>query len=1465
MKEKGIKVYFEEGGGGGGGGGGGRLRASIFSLSLSLSLFSLPPCHPDGYQSYTLFIPDLRFTEVSACGLRYFVSPSLITSNSTPHYSRAPFLTLFFLLASLLHLPGVLQTTKAFVVHILSLPAFLKRQFTYLHRLLLDASLLSHGDLSNLSTDFFRNVPGLEAPPVDPAAVLQIPMIAMPAWSHMPMHLTAEEQAEVDEDPFADYNVNDAYVVDYDGDSNDPLSAEEDQLADSPGPVHESPIPQPSRRRKRALSPQGSIQPLRYPPPTAEEQIGGGYPRREATPPINPPATRLRTNLIPTRRQLKTPKPINGGVRRTFGGLRATSRTFGGFALPPDPSAGVAPSFTNTLSFSLPPAGPSGEPLSFPPPEPPSTPPQRPRPRPAHGKARIEAWEALCNKLVVREDKPTSHRAMSDEPGTRPVAQARAETTPTSKPRAPSAEYQPPPPRYQPPPPPPPPHSAFYQPISLPPPPAGYSPGIHRLMPPGPRPLTPVVEDLELGELPIPSPAASDYNEDALKDIRGRPTTEQAARLLQFVQVELGVGMGGTRTRVSREASSMRWQSINGYSPALILTPWNSPSSPTRMMYKKFQEAYSEGEAELILEKYAELMLLEGEETLASRQRQFDRICNGLRGSIDIANEKDFEAIVLIVGASIHEDTELAQVIATPSLETAFAKSLKNSTTGRPLRNDHLLGVAKLCAYAGQLERSMGSMLMLPEALEALEALETTIMPHAEKLAKAVAVTTAAAKASAELTKAETATAAVAKAFAELKKGSAVVAKASAPVAKVKKTSPAMLHPALHHRSHRRPSTITPTAGPSTIAPTVGPSIADPVVIKNTTPNLNAMRDRFCDMSQACIGFDLFRDKGAQLGGNFLWVPLAATLAANNLRLLGYPTNTRLPSQGSSDKGSGAWRAQELTWFNVALAEHESKSGWGFRLEHHPYSKGDLVIIGHDYTFATPQDPSANKEFWQTSRGKPVYCQDVEGNVWSACIDVRRAGDAAITKTFIRAKAKKSKKKAAVKVEEGYDDDDDNDDDGDEEDGETEEEVISSKAKGKSKAVEGRSKVAKVPEVRTKSVAAKKTTAVAARKTTAQPKKMTSAKQKAPSADSSDFYEDDVPEEEEATSPPPPMKKLRSAGPISPMPPPPPRTLQQPVQYMESAPVPAGKPGGMFKMVMKQVSFTPPRAPANHPAVVAERRRRIHAIKPVEQDDGPSGSHTAASREIANAARRNFLLPQNPAAAPRPREPRAQRPKPAATPSAPQLPAQPANVAQMASQMPGSWRRCLPSSSPHFLICSNPRNSIHTAVYFSTNNCFLRYDDTREGGEGPRRVFPDGEGWRMNEGYEGRCRVNGGFTHTRKPPKRPLRACRRNRESGMDGAAGPRMRPSGPYQMAEEGDEVLVGGRQVNGHQHCPYWNTYGSGWVPGAQLRYASSEENIPAVIRYGENGLIEDSLLQRWSGRFLREQSQQMNPQRQ
>jgi hypothetical protein len=53
-------------------------------------------------------------------------------------------------------------------------------------------------------------------------------------------------------------------------------------------------------------------------------------------------------------------------------------------------------------------------------------------------------------------------------------------------------------------------------------------------------------------------------------------------------------------------------------------------------MYRKFQEAYPDGEAETILGKYQEVAQGEQEDTLASRQRQFDRVCNSFRGSVRI-------------------------------------------------------------------------------------------------------------------------------------------------------------------------------------------------------------------------------------------------------------------------------------------------------------------------------------------------------------------------------------------------------------------------------------------------------------------------------------------------------------------------------------------------------------------------------------------------------------------------------------------------------------------------------------------------------------------------------------------------------------------------------------------------------------------------------------------------------------
>jgi hypothetical protein len=51
-------------------------------------------------------------------------------------------------------------------------------------------------------------------------------------------------------------------------------------------------------------------------------------------------------------------------------------------------------------------------------------------------------------------------------------------------------------------------------------------------------------------------------------------------------------------------------------------------------MYRKFQEAYPEGEAETILHKYQEVAQGEQEDTLAGQQQLFDWVCTGFRGSV---------------------------------------------------------------------------------------------------------------------------------------------------------------------------------------------------------------------------------------------------------------------------------------------------------------------------------------------------------------------------------------------------------------------------------------------------------------------------------------------------------------------------------------------------------------------------------------------------------------------------------------------------------------------------------------------------------------------------------------------------------------------------------------------------------------------------------------------------------------
>jgi hypothetical protein len=195
--------------------------------------------------------------------------------------------------------------------------------------------------------------------------------------------------------------------------------------------------------------------------------------------------------------------------------------------------------------------------------------------------------------------------------------------------------------------------------MSLPPPPFGYDPALDRI-----DRLPPVAEDSE-PEFQMPSPPAGE-GDAAVKDAGGRPTTDQAGRLVQFVQAvrSLAVAFGeecnlplerfltaiarsvtkkgkGSRigngwnlyesfARSERHAIDEYMRIAPDFDPATMTLP-QLTSVDLRDMYNKFQETFPDGEAETILEAYSEYAQLEQDETLASRQRQFDRVCSGLQ------------------------------------------------------------------------------------------------------------------------------------------------------------------------------------------------------------------------------------------------------------------------------------------------------------------------------------------------------------------------------------------------------------------------------------------------------------------------------------------------------------------------------------------------------------------------------------------------------------------------------------------------------------------------------------------------------------------------------------------------------------------------------------------------------------------------------------------------------------------
>jgi hypothetical protein len=260
-------------------------------------------------------------------------------------------------------------------------------------------------------------------------------------------------------------------------------------------------------------------------------------------------------------------------------------------------------------------------------------------------------------------------------------------------------------------------------------------------------------------------------------------------------------------------------------------------------------------------------------------------------------------------------------------------------------------------------------------------------------------------------------------------------------------------------------------------------------------------------------------------------------------------------------------------------------------------------------------------------------------------VDLRRAGDAAITKRLIAERQVKAptKGKAKAKAKES-------DGEEDEEEEQEVEEVPSAKGKGRA---------APKPALRSAPKPAAKPTAKPAPKPAPKPAakvpkvgKTAASKQKTPLDESSDeFFDDDDDDDGEEEPSPPPAKRLRLAGAPRPVPavtkvgktsarkrkarpaedsgedsgeffdfndhnhdaeeeeettlPPAKKTRSAGASDTSRHPLATQEGGGRSSKSSKHVTFAS--GNANDPAVQAERRRRIGAIPSPESQAGPSG------------------------------------------------------------------------------------------------------------------------------------------------------------------------------------------------------------------------------------------------------------------
>ncbi|KAJ7490762.1 hypothetical protein FB451DRAFT_1513704 [Mycena latifolia] len=157
---------------------------------------------------------------------------------------------------------------------------------------------------------------------------------------------------------------------------------------------------------------------------------------------------------------------------------------------------------------------------------------------------------------------------------------------------------------------------------------------------------------------------------------------------------------------------------------------------------------------------------------------------------------------------------------------------------------------------------------------------------------------------------------------------------------------------------------------------------------RKVTVETNEWRDGFSASSKEDVGTDIFRDVRPK--NAFAWWNTREVCSENNYRIIGYPSNVRLPFQTSSTKASGVLRAHERASMMKAITARKVP-GQGIRIEKHEYNTGDYVIITHDYSKPTPPgaptDPAVVKH-WRSSNGTVLPVMDGNGEMWLAHYDL---------------------------------------------------------------------------------------------------------------------------------------------------------------------------------------------------------------------------------------------------------------------------------------------------------------------------------------------------------------------------------------------------------------------------------------------------------------------------------------------